>query len=180
MISQDTPPWHGQTSSFLPLHTVKTPTTAFASSYPARPAFSLPCTIACRREPYTCWNQASGARVNNYGSRIDLILAADAPSCQPGQGARVHISFCDISPERHGSDHAPVWADLTADTPLCRASTLPRLASKNLFTGAPLHRHPRTCWCLCCHLWAVQCRPCPEPHCCEAGWDDCRRTNVAG
>ena len=109
------------------------------------PAFSLPCITACRREAYTCWNQASGARVNNYGSRIDLILAADAPSCQPGQGARAHISFCDISPEWQGSDHAPVWADLTAHIPLCRAPMLPRLASKNLFTGAPLHWHSRTC-----------------------------------
>ncbi len=30
-----------------------------------------------RRDAYTCWQAASGARVNNYGSRIDFVLAAD-------------------------------------------------------------------------------------------------------
>ena len=37
-----------------------------------------------RRLAYSCWSTASGARVNNYGSRIDLILAADADSAQAG------------------------------------------------------------------------------------------------
>ncbi|KAK9830809.1 hypothetical protein WJX74_008240 [Apatococcus lobatus] len=36
-----------------------------------------------RTEAYTCWSTASGARVNNYGSRIDLILVAEP--CQPPQ-----------------------------------------------------------------------------------------------
>ncbi len=30
-----------------------------------------------RLHAYTCWNTSSGARVNNYGSRIDHILVAD-------------------------------------------------------------------------------------------------------
>lgn len=38
-------------------------------------------SAACprRRQAYSCWSTASGARVNNYGSRIDLILAAEPP-----------------------------------------------------------------------------------------------------
>lgn len=31
----------------------------------------------CREEVYSCWSTASGARVNNYGARIDLILLAE-------------------------------------------------------------------------------------------------------
>jgi len=31
----------------------------------------------CRQEVYSCWSTASGARVNNYGARIDLILLAE-------------------------------------------------------------------------------------------------------
>ncbi len=38
---------------------------------------------AGRQQAYSCWSTASGARVNNYGSRIDLILAADAPAAAP-------------------------------------------------------------------------------------------------
>ncbi|KAL0047212.1 hypothetical protein WJX82_009612 [Trebouxia sp. C0006] len=30
-----------------------------------------------RQEVYSCWSTASGARVNNYGARIDLILLAE-------------------------------------------------------------------------------------------------------
>ena len=35
------------------------------------------CHFCIRKDAYTCWSQASGARVNNWGTRIDLILAAD-------------------------------------------------------------------------------------------------------
>jgi hypothetical protein len=38
---------------------------------------------AGRQQAYSCWSTASGARVNNYGSRIDLIMAADAPAAAP-------------------------------------------------------------------------------------------------
>ena len=44
---------------------------------PLPPPLSSPPLLACRSEAFTCWNVASGARVNNYGSRIDLLLAAD-------------------------------------------------------------------------------------------------------
>jgi len=33
--------------------------------------------VMCRQEVYSCWSTASGARVNNYGARIDLILLAE-------------------------------------------------------------------------------------------------------
>eukprot|EP00198_Chlamydomonas_reinhardtii_P003572 XP_001692908.1 predicted protein [Chlamydomonas reinhardtii] len=48
------------------------------------------------RDAYTCWNTSSGARVNNFGSRIDLILAADGTP-----GADIMVDF-------QGSDHAPL------------------------------------------------------------------------
>jgi hypothetical protein len=32
------------------------------------------CCCCCREGAYTCWNTASGARQNNWGSRIDHIL----------------------------------------------------------------------------------------------------------
>ena len=38
----------------------------------------------CREKAYTLWNQKTGARTSNYGSRVDFILAtgpgADLPS----------------------------------------------------------------------------------------------------
>lgn len=48
-------------------------------------AEARPCLFGVsRRQAYSCWSTASGARVNNYGSRIDLILAADAALPRPG------------------------------------------------------------------------------------------------
>lgn len=91
---------------------------------------------ACRREAYTCWNQASSARVNNYGTRIDLILLADAVRQHAG---RRPFEACwvasDIEPGRQGSDHAPVWADLEPHQPLVIAAAPPPLASRFLFAG---------------------------------------------
>ena len=91
---------------------------------------------SCRKEAYTCWNQASSARVNNYGTRIDLILLADA--AQPPVGER-SFAACwvasNIEPERSGSDHAPAWADYDHPQPLAKAATPPALSSRFLFTG---------------------------------------------
>ncbi|KXZ51325.1 hypothetical protein GPECTOR_13g812 [Gonium pectorale] len=41
-----------------------------------------------RQHAYTCWNTSSGARVNNYGSRIDHILAADGGALLPAPAGR--------------------------------------------------------------------------------------------
>jgi hypothetical protein len=49
----------------------------------AHSAYLIPHFWAGRQQAYSCWSTASGARVNNYGSRIDLILAADAPAAAP-------------------------------------------------------------------------------------------------
>ena len=40
-----------------------------------------------RAHIYTCWNTATGARNNNWGTRIDLILTADPVCLQPGTSA---------------------------------------------------------------------------------------------
>ena len=57
-----------------------------------------------REMAFTCWNTKMNCRANNYGTRIDYILAsADlAP----------HFTHCDIQPEVEGSDHCPVLAEL--------------------------------------------------------------------
>ncbi|KAK9827629.1 hypothetical protein WJX81_000675 [Elliptochloris bilobata] len=77
-----------------------------------------------RRLAYSCWSTASGARVNNYGSRIDLILAADADVPPSGVWA-----------DARGSDHAPVWADVALPAPLPRPPAPPPLSTRFLFTG---------------------------------------------
>ncbi|PNH05545.1 DNA-(apurinic or apyrimidinic site) lyase 2 [Tetrabaena socialis] len=91
-----------------------------------------------RTSAYTCWNTSSGARVNNYGSRIDHILAADGAAAAAaearaldGAAARdaaaeaaaggsgpapavcpAWVVAADIMPELQGSDHAPAWVEL--------------------------------------------------------------------
>ena len=93
--------------------------------------------IGCGRgQAYTCWNQASGARINNYGTRIDLILVAGASHCpEDEQGFASSWVASDIQPERAGSDHAPAWADIDPLQPLACAATPPPLSSRFLFTG---------------------------------------------
>ena len=49
--------------------------------------------MRCRKEAYTCWSQASGARVNNWGTRIDLILAADGASTSGAGAEKVRQAF---------------------------------------------------------------------------------------
>ena len=36
----------------------------------------------CRKAAYTVWNQKTGARASNYGSRVDFILAAGPVAAQ--------------------------------------------------------------------------------------------------
>lgn len=93
--------------------------------------------LSCRRQAYTCWNQASSARVNNWGTRIDLILLADTQLLSDDQqGFAEQWMAADIEPERQGSDHAPAWADLDPLQPLSLAATPPALSSRFLFPGA--------------------------------------------
>ncbi|KAI4895855.1 hypothetical protein NFI96_021423, partial [Prochilodus magdalenae] len=59
-----------------------------------------------RANAFTCWSTLTGARQTNYGTRIDYIF---------GSHSLVEKSFlsADIMPEVEGSDHCPVWAQLS-------------------------------------------------------------------
>ncbi|CAM9845301.1 unnamed protein product [Scytosiphon promiscuus] len=56
-----------------------------------------------RESAFTCWNTQTGARENNYGTRIDYIIAEASL-------AERALRDCDIMPEFLGSDHCPVRA----------------------------------------------------------------------
>ncbi|XP_074499644.1 DNA-(apurinic or apyrimidinic site) endonuclease 2 [Sebastes fasciatus] len=78
---------------------------------------------------FTCWSTMTGARQTNYGTRIDYIFA----DCQL---AREQFVAVDIRPEVEGSDHCPVWGQLSCSLqpsskppPLC-TRYLPEFAGK--------------------------------------------------
>ncbi|KAG5188284.1 Endonuclease/exonuclease/phosphatase [Tribonema minus] len=74
---------------------------------------------------FTCWNTKKGARANNYGTRIDYVLASAA-------FARAALRASAIWPHVVGSDHCPVVA--TFDAPRAHAAA----------AAAP---HPPQCSC---------------------------------
>jgi AP endonuclease-2 len=54
-----------------------------------------------RAGAFTCWNTMCGARLTNYGTRLDYIVVSThlvASEC----------TYCDICPDVEGSDHCPV------------------------------------------------------------------------
>ncbi|KAK7135928.1 hypothetical protein R3I94_014557 [Phoxinus phoxinus] len=59
-----------------------------------------------RSNAFTCWSTLTGARQTNYGTRIDYIFS---------DRSLVETAFngVDIMPEVEGSDHCPVWAQLS-------------------------------------------------------------------
>lgn len=59
-----------------------------------------------RSNAFTCWSTLTGARQTNYGTRIDYIFS---------NRSLVETVFngVDIMPEVEGSDHCPVWAQLS-------------------------------------------------------------------
>lgn len=82
-----------------------------------------------RTGAFTCWSTLTGARQTNYGTRIDYIFA----DCQLAKGQFV---AADIMPEVEGSDHCPVWGQLSCSLlpcsrapPLC-TRYLPEFAGK--------------------------------------------------
>lgn len=88
-----------------------------------------------RREAYTCWSTASGARINNYGTRIDLILAAGPVSdIHPAAFHELFVAS-DIQMDVHGSDHAPAWADLAPHAHVAIGDVPPPLSTRYQFTG---------------------------------------------
>lgn len=107
------------------------------SGFPGPCALLSKCSWMCRRqEAYTCWSTASGARINNYGTRIDLILAA-GPCGDAAGSFHAAVSDSDIWMDAHGSDHAPVYADLAPSLPILVGQVPPPLSSRYLYTGAP-------------------------------------------
>ncbi|XP_036960958.1 DNA-(apurinic or apyrimidinic site) lyase 2 [Acanthopagrus latus] len=82
-----------------------------------------------RTSAFTCWSTLTGARQTNYGTRIDYIFA----DCQL---TKEQFVAADIMPEVEGSDHCPVWGQLscsflpsTKPPPLC-TRYLPEFAGK--------------------------------------------------
>lgn len=82
-----------------------------------------------RTNAFTCWSTLTGARHTNYGTRIDYIFADH-------QLAKEHFVAADIMPEVQGSDHCPVWGQLSClccpaskPPPLCTCY-LPEFAGK--------------------------------------------------
>lgn len=82
-----------------------------------------------RTNAFTCWSTLTGARQTNYGTRIDYIFA----DCQL---AKEQFVAADIMPEMEGSDHCPVWGQLSCSLlssskppPLC-TRYLPEFAGK--------------------------------------------------
>lgn len=82
-----------------------------------------------RANAFTCWSTLTGARQTNYGTRIDYIFA-------DGRLAWEQFVAADIMPEVEGSDHCPVWGQLscslvpsTRPPPLC-TRYLPEFAGK--------------------------------------------------
>lgn len=64
-------------------------------------------------EQFSCWNTATGARSNNYGTRIDLVLLGAPRAVAEAEGggeawAARAVTSCDIHADVQGSDHAPV------------------------------------------------------------------------
>ncbi|XP_059188764.1 DNA-(apurinic or apyrimidinic site) lyase 2 [Centropristis striata] len=76
-----------------------------------------------RTSAFTCWSTLTGARQTNYGTRIDYIFA----DCQL---AKEQFVAADIMPEMEGSDHCPVWGQLSC--PLLPSSKPPPLCTRYL------------------------------------------------
>ncbi|KAK9901314.1 hypothetical protein WJX75_005948 [Coccomyxa subellipsoidea] len=88
-----------------------------------------------RREAYTCWSTASGARINNYGTRIDLILAAGPDGAAASADFHGLFTAADVWMDAQGSDHAPAWAELAPHARVLVGEVPPPLSSRYLFTG---------------------------------------------
>ena len=63
-----------------------------------------------RKDAFTCWNTQTGARENNYGTRIDFITAS-------ADFTNRTLGACDIMPDFLGSDHCPVRAKFVLPVP---------------------------------------------------------------
>ncbi|GJQ08756.1 hypothetical protein GpartN1_g547.t1 [Galdieria partita] len=68
-----------------------------------------------RLDAYTCWNNQTGARKTNFGTRIDYILANRA-------FVESFVTDCDILSDIYGSDHCPVYIELRNVLPVSQDS----------------------------------------------------------
>lgn len=105
------------------------------------------------RGAYTCWSTVTGARATNYGTRIDYI-ATDSRLTERLVGS-------GIQPQITGSDHCPVFADLSL-VPLA-ASSPPSLCISHLPEFAGQQKTLK-------HFFAAQSRPCQAD---SAGYVGC-------
>ncbi|XP_055356604.1 DNA-(apurinic or apyrimidinic site) endonuclease 2-like [Paramacrobiotus metropolitanus] len=70
---------------------------------------------------YTCWSTSTGARHNNYGCRLDYIIADN-------DLIKTAFVACEIRAEIQGSDHCPVRATLGVEC--IAAEKCPSLCTK--------------------------------------------------
>ncbi|CCI46976.1 unnamed protein product [Albugo candida] len=75
-----------------------------------------------RKKAFTCWNAATMARKNNFGTRIDYILVDER--------LQTSVLSCRLEPERLGSDHCPVSIELEISLQDTSYIPTPALASK--------------------------------------------------
>jgi AP endonuclease-2 len=109
-------------------------------------------------EGYSCWNTASGARANNYGSRIDYILASSSAEQEEEEQERGRqqqaaaaddddadaaraaappppppfsswFAACAVAQHVRGSDHAPVWCDVLLPPKVAAEAAVAAVAS---------------------------------------------------
>ncbi|KAA0714105.1 DNA-(apurinic or apyrimidinic site) lyase 2 [Triplophysa tibetana] len=84
-----------------------------------------------RSDAFTCWSTMTGARQTNYGTRIDYIFSNRFL-------VENVFSGVDIMPEVEGSDHCPVWAQLSCT--LLPSPKFPPLCTRHMpeFIGRQL------------------------------------------
>jgi len=82
-------------------------------------------SLPCREKAYTVWNQKTGARTSNYGSRVDFILAAGPDKADPHSPAAGHAAVYNSPAAVPGADADSPAADdgAAASSPAASAGT---------------------------------------------------------
>jgi len=82
-------------------------------------------SLPCREKAYTVWNQKTGARTSNYGSRVDFILAAGPDKADPHSPAAGHAAVYNSPAAVPGADADSPAADdgTAASSPAASAGT---------------------------------------------------------
>ncbi|KFM68318.1 DNA-(apurinic or apyrimidinic site) lyase 2, partial [Stegodyphus mimosarum] len=75
-----------------------------------------------KKEAYTCWNAKTGARLTNYGTRIDYVLLSS--------NLLPLLMNCDILSDYDGSDHCPVTAVLKCESVSEKSVQLPSICTR--------------------------------------------------